>query len=154
MDKRQKELIDTYLRKRDIAGKGSNSYGHKKYEIAYLIMNDMYDISRIRFVIRFIIPSLIISQPKLVGKFDLSKLNDIEIMEILFAHHYLIDYFKPYLFKINDGDDIANVISTLSEYDDLIKYFDLSKLTNENINQILKYTPTLAKYFPNYNSNG
>ena len=146
MDKAQKSLVDTYLRKRKIAIEQPNvfrTYLYRDYEIAYLIINDMYDISNIQ---RANIVSLILHQPKVITKFDLSKLNYIEIMEILFEHHNLIDYFKPYLSKITNGDDIANVMSTLNEYD-LAKYFDLSKLDSHNILSVITHNPKYIKYF-------
>lgn len=146
MDKAQKSLVDTYFRKRKIAGEQDSRYKYYDYETAYLVINDMYDVSK---VTHNDMVSLIIHQPKVITKFDLSELNDMEIMEILFEHHNLIDYFKPYLSKITSGGDIKNVILTLGEYD-LTKYFDLSKLKKIDITHILVHRPELIDVLKPY----
>ena len=81
MDKVQKQLIDTYFRKRNIANNQDTQYEFESYEILYFINNNIpFDLSTLS---SNTIAGILVKQPSLINEFDLSKLSYYQITFIL-----------------------------------------------------------------------
>lgn len=169
MEKLQKQLVDTYLRKRVIA----NDFDYTNIlEVEYLLNNN-YNIKLKYFTFNNII-NLLRRHPEFITRLDgedIKKLNDIEYFNAIFYEFPKenIDYIlkninykylsnsiikdiilgHPEAINYIDVDKLTgNYISTiLSYYPEFIKYFDLSKLANYNIRNLLVLQPQLKKYF-------
>ena len=100
MDKAQKQLIDTYFLKRDIASEQSELYWYVEYEVIYFITNKIdFDDTKIT---GDIIANIIIIHPDLIGYFDLKKLSGNNIGNILEFHPILIRYLKKIIDSHNE----------------------------------------------------
>jgi hypothetical protein len=169
MDKTQKQLLDTYIRKRIIA----NDFDYNDItEVTYLLNNN-YKIILNQFSYLNIV-HLLIKHPEFITKLnyrDIKKLDDVDYIESIFyllskdKIDYIlknIDYnilsndtikdiiirFPNYIENINITKLTGNYIGTILGYHpDLIKYFDLDKLTNYNIRNLLVLQPQLKHYF-------
>jgi hypothetical protein len=125
MDKGQKQLLDTYLRKRDITqSQGDNwRYKYRLYETIYMLKNEMYD------------------------KVDPNKLDGSDITEILIKEPSLISVLKYYLKKLN----VSRVKELLQVHPEFIQYMQqnarspLLKLNEHSIYKLLLAQPTLIK---------
>jgi hypothetical protein len=163
MDKAQKELINTYFRKREIADKQS-SLNYELYEIIYAINNNIYidtsilselDVINIlknnpqliaKFNLKrmggYSIGKILRFQPQLVDRFDLSKLSGEIVGELLIYQPQLIDKFD--LQNVSYSPFISEAII---ENPKLIDNFDLSKLNSGGIHAILRSQPQLIGKF-------
>jgi hypothetical protein len=121
MDKPQKQLLDTYLRKRDIARSQGDSWRYKfqNYEIIYMLKNQMYD------------------------KVDPNKLDGSDITEILKTDPTLISELKYYLKKLN----VSRVKELLGVRPEFVQYMqqNLLKLNEHSIYKLLLAQPSLIK---------
>ena len=177
MDKSQKGLVDTYFRKRGIANVQNKEYEFEGYEILYLINNKIpFDFSTLK---AGTIADILVKQPSLVNKLDLSKLSyeESNSFDTIFRINYilkyqpqLIDYFdmsgfdeynitdllinQPLLIdKVNLSNlNDENITDLLIAQPKLINRLDLSILDDKHISEILKKQPQLAKYFNNRNN--
>jgi len=172
MDKSQKQLVDTYFRKRGIANVQNTSYEFEAYEILYLINNKIpFDFSSLK---AGTIADILVKQPSLVNKLDLSKISYEESNS--FDTTYKINYILKYQPQLIDYIDISgfdgyhiadlliiqpllidkvdlsilndeNITDILKEQPKLINRLDLSILDDKHISEILKEQPQLAPYF-------
>jgi hypothetical protein len=121
MDKGQKQLLDTYLRKREIANSQSNNWHHKfqNYEVIYMLKNEMYD------------------------KVDPNKIDGADLTEILINEPSLISVLKHYLNKLN----IGRTKELLTHRPEFVQYMqtNLSKLNEHSIYKLLLEQPSLIK---------
>jgi hypothetical protein len=125
MDKGQKQLLDTYLRKRDITQSQGDSwrYKYRIYETIYMLKNEMYD------------------------KVDPNKLDGSDITEILIKEPTLISLLKHYLKKLN----VTKVKELLTVRPEFIQYMQqnarspLLKLNEHSIYKLLLAQPSLIK---------
>lgn len=125
MDKTQKQLLDTYFRKRDIANGQGNNWHHRFqiYEVIYMLKNEMYD------------------------KVNPNKLDGTDIVEILIKEPSLISVLKHYLKNLN----ISRVKDLLAVRPEYVQYFPqnarspLLKLNEHSIYKLLLAQPSLIK---------
>lgn len=173
MDKAQKQLFDTYLRKRKIAINSVNDQ-YKEYELIYLLNNyhnintGLFNTDLILFIRKF---------PQLFNKLSDYELNSLyktnSISSILYDYNEhgnsiilnsldlnkvsaydlkFVLYYAPKFIEKIDVNKINNVDMEwiLSFIPKLINYFDLSKLNIFNIYNILNKQPQLKSYFKDY----
>ena len=121
MDRAQKQLMDTYLRKREIASTQGDSWRYKFqiYEIIHMLKNEMYD------------------------KVDPNKLDGSDLTEILIKEPSLISVLKYYLKKLNVG----RVKELLTVRPEFVQYLqqNLSKLNEHSMYKLLLAQPSLIK---------
>jgi len=126
MNKRQKQLINTYLRKRDIAyeqhkRKQYNPYDYLTHEISYKIKNNI----------------------------NTQNITRKQIFDTLLIDNSIIDYVSNDFFNGLDGTQISTLISFY--YPELINRFNeknLNKLDTINVSQILHMQPHLVDKLP------
>ena len=145
MDKKQKELIKTYYRKRNIASETNDLYEFENYEVNdFIIKNKLIPYDKINTTD---ISKFIANNPDLINYFKnrLGKLSPNGISLILFKQPQLIDYFKDRLSELSS----YNVSVILSNQPQLIDYFKnrLDKLSPNDIILILSDKPELGEYF-------
>lgn len=160
MDKLQKQLIDTYFRKRRIKAE-TNIDDYNLYEIGYILTNDLdtsgFDrystmiaadkypafISKLNLNILYSIDiyQILTQRPELATLFDASKLNRYETYRLLSVRPELGEWAIVDKF---DGNSIAKL---LSQHPTLIKKFDLNNLNALEISDVLEDQPKLAPYF-------
>jgi len=139
MDKTQRQLIDTYFRKRNIARKQNYKYNYTDYELIYVVNNNL-SINQLSVSD---IASLLIIRPSLVDKLDKSDLNKLDndyIQWILQHQPSLID--KLDLSKL-EGNNMSMI---LIKQPQLVDKFDLSKLNGYDILKILLPQPKLVHH--------
>jgi hypothetical protein len=125
MDKGQKQLLDTYLRKRDIANGQGNDWHHRFqiYEVIYMLKNEMYD------------------------KVNPNKIDGSDMVEILIKEPSLISLFKHYLKNLN----ISRIKDLLQVHPEFVQYMPqnarspLLKLNEHSIYKLLLAQPILIK---------
>jgi arsenate reductase-like glutaredoxin family protein len=154
MDKAQKQLVDTYFRKREIAA-GESGYGYpdsgegiKSHELFYMIKNNKLNPQKINSgSFGNQIAALINKDPRLYQDKDvqpyLNHLNIYNKANILSNHPEFIN--KPEFGDIiNDlkGDSIEVILEKQPE---LLNRFDLNKLNVSNIINILAEQPHLVE---------
>lgn len=151
MDKVQKQLIDTYIRKRGIANVQNIQYEFETYEILYLINNNIpFDLSTLR---AGTIAGILVKQPSLVNKLDLSKLSyeKNNSVDRIYSIIYILKH-QPQLFNYFDisNFDGYNIAELLIAQPLLIDKVDISILNDENIVDILKQQPKLSPQLAKY----
>jgi hypothetical protein len=168
MDKIQKSLINTYLRKR----KTTRLSDRTDYEWNYWYKTDKdFDISELDIRRRVYLVSfnpelidilnkyvpfgpdttgyavyvslILVRQPQLADKFDLSEISGLSISDILETQPKLVHQFGQYLYKL-DSYQIRRVLIVQPQ---LIDEFDLDKLDNWDISAILFVYPQLINHF-------
>jgi hypothetical protein len=141
MDKSQRQLIDTYFRKRAIANEEVKYTQHEEYELNYMIKNNYGIDNLVSGDILYIILSKG-SIPPMLDKL-LNRLNSNDKSEILKKHPELIDRIDT---ENLDQFDIGHIITKRPE---LINFFakDLPRLTSSTIYGILSDQPELHTYF-------
>jgi hypothetical protein len=138
MDKQQRELIQTYIRKRkfkiisDINNLGNYDIPIylpsilNFYELNYMINNDLLQDAELKKIIQimdnYYIDYFLSKFPniKFINKINLNNLKDWNIRRILSDQPQLINYFKPYLNKFDD----INIEILLKNQPQLKKYFE------------------------------
>ncbi len=140
MDKNQKTLLDTYLRKRKLT---ANRLEYENYELEYTINNNIIDLQNLTAEN---IVYICLYHPRLVTNLNLKKLlnNNRKIIRILIK--------RPELFKILDSTlnltsifnsrDIADAITNNA---DLINYLNTDNLEGDGLVDVLQYNPDLIK---------
>lgn len=146
MDKTQKQLFNTYIRKRQIAI-DSNGNSWNEFELIYLLSND-YNIKTGLYYNDLI--QFIQANPNLFTKLNEVELNSLyktgSISGILNYNGIIIN--REILEHI-DLDKIYNkdLAAVLFYAPDFINKIDVNRFTNDNIEWILKYKPSLINYF-------
>jgi len=141
MDKAQKQLVDTYFRKRKIAVELTNNEGErlnelKPYEMRCGLISGILADYDFTYNSKW---ELIDKHPELLNKFDIKSLGRTMMSVLLVSHPEFLDAFKPY-FNQFWGEDIARVLKNHPQF---INAFDLSKLNNYDIREILRNQPQL-----------
>lgn len=176
MDKAQKQLIDTYFRKRSIAVPQNSRLSWMNRELMYMIDNAIPFNLKILAGPGFVMA--IKKNPSWMNKEYLKyfedKLNVDDVEEILLAQPELMEWFKSFFDtkSVRDSALIANIIIKYPEYankfdlknigayntfvllmkmPELVKKVDLTTITQsknavKNIDNILERQPQLAKY--------
>lgn len=173
MDKTQKGLVDTYLRKRKISIESDVSY-YNEYELIYFLSNDYHIKTGLNYndLIQFLQ-----ANPKLFSKIneeeldmlyktssitailnynglyinneilkhvDLDRINNSDLKTLLF-------YAPNFISKVDVNRFDNNQIEwLLKNKPSLIDNFDLNKLNIFNIHNILRDQPNLKSYFMNH----
>ena len=177
MDKVQKQLIDSYFRKRKIAREQSRHSKYEDFEIIYMVRNnmpidlltlssdEMCDIlkqhpeyvevlkPRLKFIRELEIAKILIMQPQLINYFDISRITGSYISMIIADQPELIDRFD--LSKVmnadkisNDAEDVSlNIARIVSKQPQLVDKFDLTKVKGWHIYNILVEQPQLIDRF-------
>jgi len=154
MDKTQKQLIDTYFRKREIAA-GESGYGYpdsgegiKPYELLYMIKNNKINQEKtMSDSFGNHIAALINKDPRLYQDKDvmpyLNHLNINHKTNILSNHPEFID--KPEFENIINDLKGNSIEVILEKQPELLNRFDLSKLDTGNLINILAEQPHLVE---------
>lgn len=146
MDKVQKELFSTYIRKRNISVENQVSE-YNEYELIYLLSNNY----RIKTGLNYNDLTLFLqANPKLF-----SKLNPKEL-DMLYKTNSIAGLLNYNGFIVNreilehlDLDKINNkdLSAVLYYAPDFINRIDVDRFSNSDIEWILKYKPSLINYF-------
>jgi len=172
MDKSQKQLVDTYFRKRAIASKQNNTYrllSHEKRflfdnknmslpyvdidldfdDLLYFISKDpkYYDEFKNHNVYNKQLDQkkdiVVIRQPVLLDKFDTNTFTDDQVWHILQHHPELIDRFEERIDTLS-GNFISAILSNQPKlYPHLKKY--IYKIDNQSQRDLLLFQP---QFFP------
>jgi len=177
MDKVQKQLIDSYFRKRNIAREQSRHSKYEDFEILYMVRNNMPvnlltlgsdEMSnvlrkrpeyidelkpRLKFISNSDIVKILVMQPQLIKYFDLSRIDGSYISMIIAEHPQLIDRFD--LSKVMNADNIGgnaddvslNIARIISKHPQFVDRFDLNKVKGWHIFAILRDQPQLIDMF-------
>jgi hypothetical protein len=138
MDKAQKQLVDTYFRKRAMATEQGSGMHFHPYEINYELKTGAKDINNLP---RKTLVSMLINFPQWFDKVERPNiLNDFELGVLLSAQPQLIDKFKPERIHVLGDTPIAII---LSKQPQLVDRFDLSVLDHKDIADILSNQPSL-----------
>lgn len=151
MDKTQRGLVDTYIRKREIAT-GDNSYGMygerggiNPYELLYIINNNIVNPEKVN---GNNISELIKYNPKLYYndkvKPFLDKMSIGNISNLLQHRPEFMDVIDGNIINEMDGDSIALIVGKNPQ---LIDRFDLSKMKSNNVRDLLIKQPQFVDRF-------
>ena len=138
MDKSQKQLIDTYFRKRNI---GLNPYRSlQNYEIVYALRNDIkIDLSIVK---TNLLAKLVSENPDLINKIDSTIFNIDDVLAIL-VNENGFGLYKHFGNRINKwyGNQLEDLLYNKPEYVDIL---DMSRLRGDNIKLLLRHRPNLV----------
>lgn len=135
MDKSQKQLIDTYFRKRNIAV--ANYLSLPDYEIVYALSNDIK--INIDDSYTFRLAKIVSEHPEIIGKIDLNLFDNDDIVDILSAEKGF-ELYKHFDLRNLTNRNIVDILYNKPEYIDLI---DINGLTSKEIELLLRYRPNL-----------
>jgi hypothetical protein len=141
MNKKQKELVDTYFRKRDILSK--RDYGDFEFhENEYLINNKKKPIIR---GLNDEELNFLVNPKSLIRKLET---NDDEFLRDKFITYFLIFHpnFIDYL-PVNDLGSM-NIGILLKKHPQLIDKLPVRNLGGFSVGQIIKHQPTLVDKLP------
>ena len=135
MDKVQKQLIDTYYRKRNI---GIHYYRVLEgYEIVYALLHDIkIDTNLIRTNKLAII---VAKYPEIITKLKTDIFDTSHITDML-AKEQGLELYKYFDLDRLSTRQIVDLLYNRQEYADIL---DLSKLSSDNIRLLLRYRPNL-----------
>jgi len=148
MDKGQKQLLDTYFRKRQIAMRESLEYELRIWELSYMANHDMIKPGMALHLDDSQTAAILMRSPQAAPALT-EYINDLNYnsmlsMEVIVRHPELIKYFE---LERLDYDDMVTIII---KHPELLSYFD--KHINDiagyyGVESIIKHHPNLRKYF-------
>ena len=150
MDKAQKSLVDTYLRKREIAVVQTRAWNenYKYYELRYMADRNIIPTSPDEYTAS----KMVRYKPELFDKFDVSKFDgntvystlmfgDIDIMDMV--NRKDINGNKLDLSKL-DGDQIASILTNYqAQTNELADILNLKKIKGDEVNKLIRFHPKL-----------
>lgn len=157
MDKRQKQLIDTYIRKRSIASWDSDHYPRTLKELQYMQANG-YDLGNTSYVEGILLdPSqfnqkylgirdlsfILLHRPELIDRSDVSGLPTTNKVNILVKYPQYFDQFNAHNFA---GYEIATILSAQPELVGKFTKQELAELDAYDVINALSEQPTLITY--------
>jgi hypothetical protein len=154
MDKTQKQLLDTYIRKRELAA-GENGYGYpdsgygiKSHELLYMLRNNKLNYGKtMSGSFGSQIAALINKDPQLFHDKDiqpyLHHLSNNHMANILSNHPEFINL--PEFSNIIDELEGGSIETILKKQPELLNRFDLNKLNVDKIINILAEQPHLVQ---------
>jgi hypothetical protein len=148
MDKSQKQLVDTYFRKRQIAMRESYDYVLRTWELAYMANNNMIIPGMGLHLDDSQTAALLMKSPQaapaLTDYIDDLNFNSMLTMEVLVRQPSLIKYFDV---SRLDYDDMSTIIM---HHPDLLDHFDIESIDKYyGMEAIVKKHPGLRKYLEN-----
>ena len=166
MDKAQKQLIDTYFRKRKLATEVGSGMHYYPYELSYQILSGQKDINQFP---RKTIVSILSKYPQWFDKVNKpDTFNDFEIGVILSEQPQLFNKFNPARLRALDDTAIALILQKqpqsadrfdltdfshwdaakiVAEQPQLLNKFNIDKFNGYDINTILEKQPQFVDYF-------
>lgn len=149
MDKAQKQLIDTYFRKRKLATEVGSGMHFYPYELSYQILSGQKDINQFP---RKTAVSILMGHPQWfdkVNKPDTFKDNEIGL--ILMSQPQLFDKFNPQRIRALDDGSISLI---LQKQPQLADRFDLTDMSHWDAAKLVAEQPQLLNKFSVNNFNG
>jgi len=165
MDKAQKQLVDTYFRKRKLANDNgmemargyadvtdyADEFGlYHKYEMKYLVDANRLDLNHEHIDM---VRPFIMTYPEYADKLDydsFASFNSEEAAELIVLRPELITKFNlKRLFRREiDGPVWKSEVSYILEnHPELIKYFPVHEFQPALVRDLVKHTPELKHYF-------
>ena len=138
MDKNQKELINTYLRKRYISNRGTG-LALQRYEINYMAENDPDYLNHLR---SDQLLTLLLEKPHLISRANLSRFDTFDAAEFLRRSPQYIDEIN-----ILDRFHSSDIVQVLLKQPQLENRFKLSKITQGDMTTLIEYQPQFLDKF-------
>jgi hypothetical protein len=158
MDKRQKQLVDTYIRKRSIASEQSDRYARTLKELQYMKLAG-YEVGKLNYPeYTMLNPSLFdqknfssnmtaqlaMQVPEIMNKVDFNALHNFDRADIIIK-------FPEYFDKCNKGDfTMYNIRDIIISHPQLITKFskeDIGLFNSYDIKNVILKQPSLLPYF-------
>lgn len=154
MDKSQRQLIDTYFRKRRIAAKENSVYNLESFELIYSLENNILSVNDLK---DNEISRCLIKRPDLFEKInsekDLNEMDFYYIKEIMISRPELIELFdfkkiiEYHNFSAwNSGEQLVQL---LVAYPELINKFPKNIFSNSMVKDLITNQPKLLNIFIN-----
>lgn len=138
MNKKQKQLIETYFRKREIVVNYKNTSLTEVENIFLIGQGKKPIIVRIEdWVLK-----RIEKEPNFIKNLDIDNLSSRNIGDILTTQPLVIDYLNSVIDKV-ESEDITRIILNSPEF---IKKFDISKIDGPEIPSVIIKYPKLINY--------
>ena len=142
MDKVQKQLVDTYFRKRKMATEVGSGMHYKLYELNYQIISGQRDVNDFP---RKTAVSILTKYPQWFDKiYKPDTFKDFEIGVILSEQPQLFDRFNPQRLRALDDTAIAII---LIKHPEMADKFDLSDFSHWDAAKVVAEQPSLLKLF-------
>jgi len=140
MDKAQKQLIDSYFRKRKIANDaGGLSYKSqlKNHELKYFLRNGMMSINDIGHNLQKF--SFISDNPEMLNiKNVIDGVDNRMLSQLIRSDKKIFNYISPERLATFDNNNLQVILPTNPQF---IKYFDKSKFNQHVISDIIFHNP-------------